>query len=55
MRKVYITLKVDIIVTIDEGTMMDEVMENLFVGSDNRGIVDVEDSNIVDYDVTDSK
>jgi transcriptional regulator len=55
MRKVYITLKVNIIVTMNEGTLMNEVMENLFVGSDNSGIVDVEDSEIVDYNVTDSK
>jgi hypothetical protein len=55
MRKVYITLTVDVIIIINEGTMMDEVMENLVVTSDNDGIAEVEDSQILDYKITDSK
>lgn len=49
------TLTVDIIVSVDEGTMVNEIVENLFVGSDDRGIADVEDFDIKDYNVTDSK
>ena len=55
MQKVYLTLKVNVIVLINEGTMMDEVKDNLFIGSDNPGIVDVEKRNIVKLDVIDMK
>ena len=55
MKKVYITLTIDTIIIVNEGTMMDEVMENLVLTSDNDGIAEVEDSQIIDYKITDSK
>lgn len=54
MKKVYVTLTVDIIIEINENERMNEVMENLFVASDSE-IVYVEDSIIRDYKITDAK
>jgi hypothetical protein len=54
MRKVYLDVKVKVIVEVEEGVPMDEVMSNLFVASTdiNIGVVD---SDFTDYEVTDSK
>lgn len=54
MRKVYLSLVVNVIVVMDENTSIDEVKENLFVGSDADHI-DVEDSEIISCNVTDVK
>jgi len=53
MRKIYLTLVVTVIITTDESTLMNEIEENLFIGSDNRDLVDVEDSTIISCNVTD--
>jgi hypothetical protein len=55
MRKIYLTLVVNAIITTDESTLMNEIEESLFIGSDNRDLVDVEDSTIISLNVTDVK
>ena len=55
MRKVYFEIKATLIVTVDDDTNMDEVMENLHIDSVDPTVVQIEDSEIVDYNVTDSK
>ena len=53
MRKIYLTLVVNVIIITDESTLMNEIEETLFVGSDDRDLVDVEDSTIISCNVTD--
>ena len=55
-RKVYIELKVRVIATIDEGTEVGEVVDELDYGfTDSTGKATIEDTEILDYEVTDSK
>lgn len=55
MRKIYLTLVVNVIITTDESTLMNEIEETLFVGSDDRDLIEVEDSTIISCNVTDVK
>ena len=55
-RKVYVEAKVKLIVRVDEGTEVSEVMDEMDYGfMDTTGKATVEDTEIVDYEVTDSK
>lgn len=55
MRKIYLTLVITAIVTTDESTLMNEIEETLFLASDDRDLVEIEDSTIVSCNVTDVK
>lgn len=56
MRKVYIDLKVRLILNVEEGieisNVIDELDYNFF---DNTGLADIEDVEIKDYEIEDSK
>jgi len=53
-RKVYIEIKTRLVINMDEGVEVSEVMENIsFNSTDDRA--DVEDTEIIDWEVTDSK
>jgi hypothetical protein len=55
-RKVYIEVKVRVIAHIDEGTEVSEVVNELdYSFSDTTGKATVEDTEILDYEVKDSK
>jgi len=56
MRKVYVELKVKMVVNMDEGVEIKEVVDELqYSFSDTTGKADVLDTEILDYEVTDSK
>ena len=55
-RKVYVELKVRLIVNVDEGVEIGDVIDELeYNFSDTTGSAEVEDMTISDYEVTDSK
>ena len=55
-RKVYINLTVKVIATIDEGTEVQDFVNELDYNiSDGTGNATVEDTEIIDHEVTDSK
>jgi len=55
-RKVYVEVKVKLILRVDEGEEISHVMDELeYTIFDTTGKANVEDSEILDYDVTDSK
>lgn len=56
MRKVYINVTTRLIVRMDEGTEVSDVLENMdynFIS--NTDSADIEDTEILDWEVTDSK
>lgn len=56
-RKVYVEVKVKLAINMDEGLELADVIDNLdysFVAQ-NDGAADIEDTEILDYEVTDSK
>ena len=56
MRKVYIEVKVKLVVNMDEGVEVGDVVDELqYDFSDTTGKADVLDTEIMDYEVTDSK
>ena len=56
MRKVIMALKMKVILSVDEGTTMDEVMSGLIVLQDDKHVnADVDDTEVIDYEVIDSK
>jgi len=56
MRKVYVELKVKLVMTIDESVDVDEVISELdYDFSDTTTQATVEDTEITDYEVVDSK
>jgi hypothetical protein len=55
-RKVYITVKVGLLVRVDEGVEVSNVMDEMdydFTSTDDRA--DIEDMEILDYEITNSK
>jgi len=57
MRKVYVDLKVRLIIRADDGQSIEEVLENMdydFVAP-NDVDADIEDMEIRDWEITDSK
>jgi len=56
MRKVYVNVTTKIIVEADEGVDIEEVMSELdYNFEDTTGKANVIDTEITDYDITDSK
>jgi hypothetical protein len=53
-RKIYLTISAKVIVRADEGLPMDDLLAGLQCVSEN-GHCDVEDFEITDHEVTDSK
>ena len=53
-RKVYITAQVKMIVTVDEGVNVDDVMSDLVVETGDNS-AEVEDFEVVTYNIDDSK
>jgi hypothetical protein len=54
-RKVYITAKVDLILVVEEGIELDDVMNDLQVADSYDCHFEIEDYNFTNYEVTDSK
>lgn len=55
-RKVYVEAKVKLVLRVDEGEEVSHVMDELeYTFSDTTGKAQVEDTEILDYDITDSK
>lgn len=55
-KKVYVTVKVNLCIVVDEGTVMADVINELdYTFADTTGNADVIDSSIEDFEVTDSK
>ena len=56
MRKVYVNLTVRLILNVDDGVEISDVIDELdYDFSDNTGSADIVDTEIVDHEVTDSK
>lgn len=55
-RKVYVTLTVKLIMTVDEGVEVSDVINELdYNFSDTTGNADVQDTTIENFEITDSK
>lgn len=54
-RKVYVEIKVRAIITVDEGTEISEVIEDMDYSFNDGDSYQFEDTEIRDYEVTDSK
>jgi hypothetical protein len=56
MRKVYVEMKVRLVVNVDEDTTIGEVIDEMnYSFVDQTGNADIIDSEILDYEVKDSK
>ena len=56
IRKVYMTLNVKVIATIEEGTEVQDFVDQLEYNiQDGTGNATIEDTEILDHEVTDSK
>jgi hypothetical protein len=56
MRTVHVEIKVELVLKVDEGTEIGEVVNALEYGfSDQTGHANVEDSEILDYEVRNSR
>jgi hypothetical protein len=57
MRKVHVTVEVEVTLNVDEGVLIEDVMDHLFVGLQGRGEIgaDLEDSSIGNWEITDSR
>jgi hypothetical protein len=55
MRKVYLQVVVRLVITVDEGISMDDVMDTMALETCEPQMVQVEESTIEHYEVTDSK
>lgn len=57
MRKVTVELKVTLTINMDEGLEVADVINEMEYDftANNEGAADIEDMNITDYEVTDSK
>ena len=55
-RKVYVNLTVKLIMVVDEGVEVSDVVNELdYNFSDTTGSADIEDTSIEDFEITDSK
>ena len=54
MRKVFVEVKIQLVINIDEGIEVEEVVNNIDVFSNTDG-ADIEDKELLEYIVTDSK
>jgi len=56
MRKVFVEVKVKLIINMDEGIDLDDVISEMeYDFSDTTTHADIEDTEILDYEITDSK
>jgi hypothetical protein len=56
MRKVYINLTVKLVLNVDDGVEISDVVNELdYEFGDNTGLADVIDTEILDHEVIDSK
>ena len=56
MRKITLTLEMRVVMSVDEGIEVAEVMDELdYTISDTTTAADILDTEIVDYEVTDSR
>ena len=56
MRKVFVEVKVKLAVNVNEGCEVSKVIDEMeYDFSDTTGLADVVDTEILDYEVTDSK
>jgi len=54
-RKVYITVPVKLIIRVDEGVNLSDVMDHVTASLPNYLGADLEDSEFGEYEITDSK
>ena len=54
MRKVYVDIKIKAVITADEGTSTEDIMQDMCFNCENQS-ADIEDWSIEEYEVTDSK
>jgi hypothetical protein len=55
-RKIYVEVKVRLIIRADEGVEVDEIIQEMdYNFADQTGKADIEDMEIRDFEVTDSK
>ena len=55
-RKVYVEVKVELIINMDESVEVDDIVNELHISlGDTTGTADLVDTEILDYEVTDSK
>ena len=56
MRKVYVTVKTQLIIRADDGVDIDEVLSEMdYDFTSNTDGADIEDTEVKDWDITDSK
>ena len=56
MRKVFVEVKVKLVLNMDEGVEVGDVISEMdYSFADTTGNADIEDTEISDYEVTDSK
>jgi len=56
MRKVFVEVKVRLVIDVDDGVEVSEILDEMeFDFTDTTGKADVNDSAMLDYEVTDSK
>jgi hypothetical protein len=56
MRKVYVDVKIKVIMNMDEGIEVGDVIDEMdYDFTSNTDGVDIEDTEVLDYEVTDSK
>ena len=56
MRKVFLEVKVKLVIDVDEDIMLDTVMDEMdYNFTDTTTKADIVDTEILDYEVTDSK
>ena len=55
-RKVHVKVTIDLLINADESIEISEVIEEMDYGfSDKTGLAEIEDTEILDYEVTDSR
>jgi len=55
-RKVYVDVKVRLIINMEEGISVDGIINDMdYTFNSNKGNAEIVDSEIVDFEVTDSK
>jgi len=56
MRKVYVNVTIKLIINVDEDIEIQEVLDNMFCKfEDTTTKAEIEDSEIIDYEIEDSK
>jgi hypothetical protein len=55
MRKVYLQVVVRLVITVDEGVSMSDAMDTMAFETNEPQLVQIEESSIENYEITDSK